>query len=297
MTSSEPRSWLFVPGDSERKLSKAGGSGADALVLDLEDAVGSDRKDAARGLVLEFLKGDAPNLNSECWVRINPLGPDQGAKDLIGVLQGEPAGIMLPKAEGSADLDLLVRHLEELEREYGLVLGQTKVVVIATETPAAVLALYEYARRHEPRRLHGLTWGAEDLAAALGASANRDSQGQWTHPYQLARSLTLMAARAAGVQPIDTLYADFKDQAALKSACSEGRRDGFTGKLAIHPDQVSVINDAFLPSADELAWAARVVSAFQKEGGAGVVSLDGQMLDQPHLQQAQRLLERGKRGR
>ena len=294
MRSTEPRSWLFVPGDSDRKLAKAGQVGADALVLDLEDSVAPDRKEAARLLSLDFLKTEAPQLDAQCWVRINPVSTEQGVMDLMNTLQGEPAGVMLPKAQGASDLDLLIRHLEELEREYGLILGQTRIVVIATETPAAVLSLGEYARHRELRRLQGLTWGAEDLAAALGASSNRDAEGHWTHPYQMARSLALLAARAAGVQPIDTLHADFKDNAGLRASCAEARRDGFTGKLAIHPDQVGAINEAFLPTEEELVWARKVVAAFDQQPGAGVLSLDGNMVDKPHLQQAQRLIDRAK---
>ena len=287
-TIQEPRSWLFVPGDSERKLSKSLASGADALILDLEDSVAQARKDAARNQVLEFLKSEAAGRT--CWVRINPL-TTEGAKDLIGILQGEPAGVMLPKAEGLPDLRRLSKHLDELEREYGVVLGQTGVVLIATETPRAVLKLKDFAAVEE-RRLRGLTWGAEDLAAAIGASDNRGEDGDWTAPFQLARNLTLLAARAAGVQPIDTLYADFKDSQGLRNACDNARRDGFTAKLAIHPGQVEIINEAFRPSEAELDWARAVVAAFNAEPGAGVVSVDGKMLDKPHLARAEAVLRR-----
>jgi citrate lyase subunit beta/citryl-CoA lyase len=291
MNITQPRSWLFVPADSDRKLAKAVGVGADALILDLEDAVAEENRPRARLLGVDYLRSWNHD-NGQCWVRCNPINTEAAVEDLMAVLPGRPTGVVLPKAEGMADIRRLARQLGELERENDSPLGSTKIVAVATETPAAVLRLGDYADAVE-RRLVGITWGAEDLAAGLGASTNRDGDN-WTDPFRVARSLVLVAARAAHVQPIDTLHSDFKDAAGLELALGRARRDGFTGMLAIHPDQVGPINRAFTPTAEEVEWSARVVAAFEESPGAGVLSLGGKMIDKPHLLQAQQVLARAK---
>jgi citrate lyase subunit beta/citryl-CoA lyase len=281
------RSMLFVPGDSDKKLAKAATIGADALILDLEDAVVPARKPAARELVAEFLeKRRAPQ---SIWVRINSLDDEACAADLAAVVPARPSGIVLPKVRAADDVELLARRLEELERRSGMTLGTTKILPIATETPAGVLVLAGHTRGGP--RLAALTWGAEDLSVALGAATNVDERGDWLPPYQLARSLCLLAAAAAGVAAIDTPYTDFGDAKGLARQAAAARRDGFTGKLAIHPSQVPIINEAFRPAAEEIAVARRIVAAFDAAAGDGVVALDGKMLDRPHLTRARRTLQ------
>jgi citrate lyase subunit beta / citryl-CoA lyase len=291
------RSFLFVPGDSERKLGGADASGADALVLDLEDSVASAGKPRARELVAAFLK-DRPRAErkSQLWVRINPLDTALALTDLAAVAGAAPDGVVLPKADGPADVARLSHYLDALETQAGLGLGSIRVLPVATETAAAPFNLREYAAAGLDR-LWGLTWGAEDLSAALGASGNRDPAGEWAFTYRMARSLTLLAARAAGVQPIDTVYVDFRDEAGLRSSSRASRAEGFTGRLAIHPAQVPAINESYLPSLEELEHARRVVAAFDAEPGAGTVGLDGKMIDIPHLKQARALLEDAARTR
>jgi citrate lyase subunit beta/citryl-CoA lyase len=281
-----PRSWLFVPGDSERKLAKGLESGADALILDLEDSVAAERKPLAREMVVAFLRaqGRRPLL----WVRINPLEAG-GLADAAAVARAAPDGLVVPKVDGPADLLRLSHGLDALELRDGLTPGGIRLLAVATETPAAVLRLPEYATVPVPR-LAGLTWGAEDLPAAIGASSNRDADGRYALTYRHARTACLLAAHAAGVQPIDTLEPDFRDEAALRAACDIARKDGFTGKIAIHPAQVGPINEGFRPSAEEVAHARRVVAAFAANPGLGTVGMDGKMLDKPHLRQAERVL-------
>lgn len=286
-----PRSWLFVPADSDRKLAKAPTVGADALILDLEDSVAIDARPRARLLAVDYLR-HWDNGHGQCWVRCNPITTEAAVEDLMAVLPGRPTGIVLPKALGMADISRLARQLDELERENGIELGHTKIVAVATETPAAVLKLGDFAERSD-RRLVGLTWGAEDLATELGATTNRDGTN-WTEPYRVVRSLVLVAARAAGVQPIDTLYSDFKNPDGLAMAVARARRDGFAGMLAIHPGQVAAINAAFTPTEAEIQWACQVIAAFEASPGAGVLSLEGKMIDKPHLLQAQQLVDRAK---
>jgi citrate lyase subunit beta/citryl-CoA lyase len=278
------RSLLFVPADSERKLEKARGSKADALILDLEDSVASPNRPRARELVCAFAKtaGSKPGL----WVRINPVDSAHCAADLDTVVAAKPVGVVVPKADSPDTLRALDRELSERERAHGLPKGTIRIIPVATETPAAVLSLFEY--RKPPPRLAALTWGAEDLSAAFGASTNRDESGEFAFTYKVVRSLCLIAAKAAGVEAIETLHADFRDSAGLERAARAAQRDGFSGMLAIHPDQVDIINAAFTPSAKDVAHARRVVEAFA--GGAGVASLDGKMLDQPHLKQAHHIL-------
>lgn len=282
------RSMLFVPGDSERKLARGAGSGADALILDLEDSVAPERTTVARDMVRDYLVAHPDRSRQQVWVRINPLSGDKALPDLAAVVRGGPCGIMLPKTESGADVAALAGFLSALEHRDGLVPGGIRIIPVATETAGAVFTLGSYAG--SSARLVGMTWGAEDLAAALGASTNRDEAGAYAPVYEMVRSLCLAGAVAAEVQPIDTLFADFRDAAGLVRDSRASRRQGFTGRLAIHPDQVGPINAAYTPDADEVAQARRVVAAFSA-AGTGVVGLDGKMLDMPHLKQARRVLE------
>ncbi len=284
------RSLLFVPGDSDRKLAKAAESGADLIILDLEDAVAPEHKAAARARVAAWFAARTTGRATRCWVRINPLDSPESALDLDAVVAARPDGIVQPKTRSAEDVIRLVRRLDELEAGHGLAAGAIRILPIATETPAAMFALGGYAQCGA--RLYGLTWGAEDLSAAVGATATRNADGAWTAPYQLARSLCLFGAKAAGVAAIDTLHADFRDHAGLRASCAEARRDGFTGKLAIHPDQVGIINECFMPSAAELEQARRIVALFAANPGVAALALDGRMLDLPHLRLAQGTLAR-----
>ena len=282
------RSYLFVPADSERKLKKTADIGADALILDLEDSVAPDARAAARELCREFLA-----TRRKAWVRINPLSGDDAMKDLAAVMPAAPAGIVLPKAAGAADLQRLADLLDDLERDHGVERGATAILPICTETPAAMFALGEYAGVTD--RLGAMTWGAEDLSAAVGAAANRDEDGAWLPPYALARSLCLFAAHAAEVPAIDTVFTDFRNEEGLATYAAAARRDGFSGMLAIHPAQVDVINRAFVPTAAELERARRIVELFAENPDAGTLGMDGEMIDRPHLVQAQRILQLAKR--
>jgi len=284
------RSFLFIPGDSEKKLGKADGAGADALILDLEDSVSPANKPLARELIPEFLRArPQAGRKSELWVRINPLDSGLALADLAAIAAAAPDGIMLPKANGPADVRRLSYYLDALEAQGGVAAGAIKILPVATETAVAPFTLGEYAGA-KLARLLGLTWGAEDLSAAIGASTNTDETGGWALTYRLVRSLTLLAAHAAGVQAIDTLYVDFKDDAGLRLASRAARAEGFTGRIAIHPAQVAGINESFSPSAEEIEHAHRVLAAFAAAPGAGTVGLDGKMLDIPHLKQAQNTL-------
>lgn len=280
------RSFLFVPADSEKKLEKAASLDADALILDLEDSVAAEARPRAREIAKAFLTARRrPSL----WVRINPIDTDDALLDLEAVVPAAPAGIVLPKPRAPADVVTLSERLAELEQEASLPSGATRVLPIVTERPEAVLAVHGYTR--ETPRLAGLTWGAEDLSAALGAAATRFDDGRWRPPYELARSLCLLAAAAAGVPAIDTVYTDYRDLDGLARYAADARRDGFSGMLAIHPAQVPVINEAFAPTAEEIEEARRVVAAFEAHPGAGTVGLDGRMLDRPHEERARRVLE------
>jgi citrate lyase subunit beta / citryl-CoA lyase len=288
------RSLLFVPGDSGRKLEKGLQAGADALILDLEDSVALSEKETARRVTAEFLaaarsKSHRPRL----FVRVNGLTTGLTDADLDAVMAAGPDGIMLPKTVGGQDVAHLAAKIAVREAEYGLPDGATTIVAIATENARGVFALGTLAG--SSHRLVGVTWGGEDLAADLGAEANRDSDGAYTAPYRLARSLTLFAAAAAEVDAIDTVYTNFRDTDGLASECREARRDGFVAKMAIHPAQVPVINEAFTPSPEALAHARAIVELFAQAPGAGVVGLNGQMIDRPHLKQAERLLARAER--
>jgi citrate lyase subunit beta / citryl-CoA lyase len=279
------RSMLFVPGDSERKLAKAQTFGADALILDLEDAVAADRTETARSMVVEYLRSHPDRTRIQLWVRVNPLSTPKALPDLAAIVRGSPDCILLPKVNSAADVILLDHYLSALETRDG-VSGAIRIVPVATETAASMFALGSYAG--SSTRLAGMTWGSEDLPAALGASTNRDEHGELDFTYRMARSLCLIGAVAADVQPIDTAYVDFKNPDGLRKESLAAMRAGFTGKIAIHPDQVAIINEAFTPSAEDIAHAKRVVDAFAS--GAGTVALDGKMLDMPHLKQARRIL-------
>ena len=272
------RSLLFVPGDRPERMEKALGAGADALILDLEDAVAPANKQVARHEVAHFLN---QHNEARIFVRVNPLDSPENEKDLNAVLPSHPNGIVLPKAEGGASAAELARRLSERGN------ATAQILAIATETPAAMFQLGTYGG---VKRLLGLTWGAEDLPAAIGAATSRETDGSYTPPYELARSLCLFGAAAAGVLPIETVYPAFRDLEGLAAYAARARRDGFLGMLAIHPAQVPVINDAFTPGEAELARARAVVAAFEANPGVGALSLDGRMIDRPHLVQAQRLL-------
>jgi citrate lyase subunit beta/citryl-CoA lyase len=279
------RSLLFVPADSERKLARAPEAGADGLILDLEDSVVPANRQRARAAVRGFLEATR-GAGFERWVRINPLAGDAALDDLGAIVAGRPEGIFLPKCMPS-DLATLDHYLAAFETASSIPRGTIRIIAIATETPAAMFAMGGYAGVSP--RLHGITWGAEDLAAAIGGN-NRRHDGVYEDVYRLARSLCLLAAAAAGVAPLDTIHTDFRDAAALAAECAAARRAGFTGKLAIHPAQIEAINSAFAVSAEEVAWARRVVALFAANPGAGTLSLDDRMLDRPHLVLARRLL-------
>lgn len=285
------RSLLFVPGDSQKKLQKGLESGADALILDLEDSVALDAKPQARELTREFLN-EAGKLarRPRLIVRVNALSTGLTEADLDAVMPGAPDAIMLPKAEGGPDLTHLAAQIAVREAEGDLADGATRIVAIATETGKGIFALGSYAGASH--RLAGLTWGAEDLSADLGAETNRLEDGSYTDPYRMARSLILFAAASAQVDAIDTVFTAFRDEAGLRAECLAGRRDGFTGKMAIHPAQVAVINEVFSPSPEALARAEAIIALFDADPGLGVIGLDGEMLDRPHLMRARRLKAR-----
>lgn len=282
------RSMLFVPADSERKLEKSLTSQADILILDLEDSVAATRRPVARAMAGKFITQHAPTSTSGLFVRVNPLDSGLVLADLAAITVPGLAGIVLPKAVGADDVLKLGHYLDALEAVRGLPAGSIRIITVATETAQAVLSLNTY--RPGLPRLAGLTWGAEDLSAAVGAISNRDEDGNLSPLYTLANSLCICASAAAGVPAIDTLFADFRDAAGLAASCRLARRRGFSGKIAIHPDQVAVINTAFSPSEGELAAAQRIVDAFAAQPDAGTLSLDGVMLDMPHLKQARRTL-------
>ena len=278
------RSLLFAPGDSERKMTKAGTSGADLVLLDLEDAVARENKSEARKLVAQHLRA---NYRAQPqWVRINALDTDLALADLATVVPAKPDGIMLPKATRS-ETDRLHHYLTALEASAGLAIGGIRVIVVATKTAPALFGLGDYAGTP---RLASLTWGAEDSATALGATDNRDESGDYEFPYQLFRSLCLAGAAAAGVTPIETIHGDFRDLTGLEKVAVRARRAGFRGMMAIHPEQVPVINRAFSPSPAEVERAERIVALFAANKAVGTIGLDGEMLDMPHLRRAEAVL-------
>ena len=282
------RSFLFVPGDSEKKIGKIAGSSADAVILDLEDAVSAGRKPIARQMVAEFIAATTEVAGGpQLWVRMNPIDTEHALADLAAVVASGPAGVMIPKIDGPADVLRVHHYLEALESAHGLAPGGIRVLPVATETARAPFRLGDFADAGISR-LYGLTWGAEDLSAALGASTNLDRTGEWAATYRLVRSLALMAARAADVEAVETLYVDIRDDRGLAESSRQARAEGFSGRIAIHPGQVDTINAAFTPAPDEVEFAQRVVEAFSAD--VGTVALDGKMLDLPHLKQAQRVL-------
>jgi citrate lyase subunit beta/citryl-CoA lyase len=284
------RSLLFVPGDSDRKLTKALSSDADVIIVDLEDSVAAENKAAARDTAAYFINDLVRHRTPKMYVRVNDLGSGLTRDDLKAVLAARPDGIMLPKCNAGADVVELAAMLRVAEAEHGIADGATAIIPLITETPAGVLAAASHGNPHP--RLAGLTWGAEDLSAAIGATATRDAHGRYTDVFRIARALTILAASAAGVAAIDTVFVNFRDASGLRKECLEAARDGFTGKLAIHPDQVPIINVSFTPSAPAVEEATTIVKAFADAGMPGVVSIDGKMYDRPHLRRAERLLAR-----
>lgn len=282
------RSLLFVPGDSEKKLAKGAASGTDILIIDLEDSVAADGKATARGLATEFIASNKADIT--IYVRVNDLTTGLTDDDLNAVMQSAPHGIMLPKSNHADDVARLGAKLRVHEAARGLADGSTKILPIITETPLGVLNAASYARGEE--RLVGLSWGAEDLSAEIGASATRDEHGSYTEPFRFARTTTLLTAAAASVAAVDTVFPNFRDEDAFRRDCLEGVRDGFTARMAIHPAQVPIINELFSPSPEAVAEARAVVEAFAAAGNPGVVGIGGKMYDRPHLKRAERLLQR-----
>lgn len=284
------RSLLFVPANSERKLEKALGSGADILILDLEDSVAPADKAAARGMAAEFLRDRRNDAACQIYIRVNDLRTGWTDDDLAAVVGGAPDGIMLPKAESGADVQHLSAKLRVHEAATGLPDGRIRILPLISETATAVFTGGSY--RGSSQRLSGLTWGAEDLSAAVGARTARDDSGVYTDVFRLARALTILAAASADVPAVDTVFVSFRDMAGFRAECEAAERDGFTAKMAIHPDQVAVINEVFTPSADAVSHAKAIVDAFASSGGAGVIAIGGQMYDVPHLKRATALLAR-----
>lgn len=282
-----PRSWLFVPGDRPDMVAKAFGSGADAVIVDLEDAVLPENKPRARTILPSIAK-DVSSTAPQFWVRINSLQTKDSFLDLAAVVPAAPVGVVLPKAESSSAVIQLGHLLSQIGAARGLSSLKTQILAIATETPRSVFELGSYAASGP--RLAGLTWGAEDLSAAVGALSARDEHGAFTPLYTLARSLCIAGAAAAGVAAIETIYPAYRDIEGLRAYAQTARRDGFQGMLALHPAQVPVINEAFTPTSAEFAYAERVVAAFDANPGRGAVALDGKMLDAPHLKQARQIL-------
>lgn len=285
---SSARSWLFAPGDRERKMEKAAAGTADIVLLDLEDAVTEDRKPKSRAMISEFLAAQPKERRKRLWVRVNPLDGPHTLADLAAVIPAQPGGIMLPKANGRADVELLDHYLSALEVSAGIDQGSTKIIVLVTETAEAMFTTGTY---QGAPRVVAMTWGAEDLADAVSATENRNPDGSYGFTYELARSLCLLGAAAAGVAPIDTIHGDFRDLAGLRKRAEKVRRDGYRGMLAIHPDQVDVINAAFTPTEEELTAAQEIVDLFAANPGVGAIGHQGSMLDRPHLARAQALLE------
>ena len=280
------RSWLFAPGDSEKKMAKAADSSADIALFDLEDAVTPENKPLARQMVHDFLAANAARRD-RLWVRINPFDGPYTLSDLAAIMPARPGGIMLPKVYGRADVEKLDHCLSALEVANGIAEGSTPVIVLITETAEAMFHTGSY--KGVPRVV-ALTWGAEDLADSIGASSNRNLDGSYGFTYELARSLTVLGAATAGVAAVETICADYKDLDALRLRAEKVRRDGFCGMLAIHPAQVDVINAAFTPSADEVAQAREIVAIFDANPGVGTIGYKGGMLDRPYLSRALNLL-------
>ncbi|WP_250527374.1 CoA ester lyase [Caballeronia sp. GAWG2-1] len=286
------RSLLFVPAHDARKLAKSMVSGADALILDLEDSVPDADKARARGTCAEFIQEHRDRIR--LFVRVNGIDTGLTAEDLAVAVAARPYGIMLPKAHGAKDVATVATWLLAIERRAGIAEGSTKVLPIVTETAAALFEMQTYSNARNAR-LCGMLWGGEDLSADIGARSSRAPDGRYAGPYALARSMTLLGATAAGVDAVDAVYTDFRNAAGLRAESEEAVRDGFSSKAAIHPDQVPVINAAFTPSSEDTGYARQVIAAFENSPGAGAVAIDGKMLDRPHLRAAQRVLQRAER--
>ncbi|WP_311028155.1 HpcH/HpaI aldolase/citrate lyase family protein [Mesorhizobium koreense] len=284
------RSLLFVPGDSEKKLAKAPQAGADVLLLDLEDSVGADRKAEARKITSAFIGENREQVSASLYVRVNDFTTGLTDDDLTAIMPARPAGIMLPKAIGPKDVMRLSAKLRVHEAESGIEDGATRIVALIAETAAGVLAAPAFSEANP--RLAGVTWGAEDLSADIGARTPRGGDGRYTETFRLARTLTILAAATVQAAAIDTVFVNFRDMDALKAECVEAERDGFTAKMAIHPAQVPIINEVFTPSVESVAHSRAVVEAFSAAGNPGVIGIDGQMYDRPHLRRAERILAR-----
>ena len=282
------RSLLFVPGDSPRKFERASSGPADALILDLEDSVAPANKAQARAVTATML-GQTPR-RQRLYVRVNAFDTGLTAADLAVVMAARPDGIVLPKAGGGDDVRRLAYMLDAFEATHGIAPGSTRILPIVTETADSLFALSSY--RDSSPRLWGLMWGAEDLMAALGAYDNRDREAAYTGPFRTARDLCLAAARAAGVEPVDTVYVDVKNLEGLADECRAARRDGFSCKALIHPSHVDVVHEAFQPTAAEIDWARRVLAAIESSPADGVFVLDGRMVDQPHIRKARQIIQR-----
>jgi len=280
------RSMLFVPGDRPERFAKAAASGADAVILDLEDAVVPEKRPQARLEIAAYLASAERNV--PLWVRINPVDTDDALGDLAAVIDARPDGVVLPKARDGADVHRASHWLEAHEARCGFAIGSVGLIPLITESAGALLNAASFAVL--PARVAGLTWGAEDLAADIGAFGNKSPDGEYELTYALARSMCLLAAAAAGVPAIDTVDTEFKDVAAIERRARASRRQGFVGKLAIHPGQLAPIHAAFSPSDDEVRWAERVLAAFRAAPGTGAVAFEGGMLDKPHIRQAERIL-------
>jgi len=285
------RSWLFAPGDSEKKMEKATASAADIVIFDLEDAVAGEEKPKARAMIADFLNSKASG-HERLWVRVNPLDGPHTLADLASIMPARPGGIMLPKARGRADVELLDHYLSALEVANGIEQGSTRVIVLVTETAEAMFTTGDYGGAP---RVVALSWGAEDLADSIGANSNRNPDGSYSFTYELARSLCLLGAAAAGVAAIETIQGDFRDLDGLRRRAEKVRRDGYRGMLAIHPAQVDVINEAFTPTEEEIAAAQEIVDLFAANPGVGTIGYKGAMLDRPHLARARLLLEQAGR--
>lgn len=284
------RSYLFVPGDSDKKLAKAQRAGADALILCLEDSVTEEKKPQARATVAEYLKAQVTTSASTLWVRVNGLCTEHLLKDLVAVMPGKPFGIFLPKPASVVDFQTVDNYLTALEIQNDIAPGSTRLMSVA-ESAAGTLNQYEFPSASP--RLKAITWGAEDMATDLGAITSQDEDGNYFLVHQMNRANCLVVAAAGRMQAVDGICQDFKNSDLLRQQCLRSRKEGFTGKIAIHPTQVEIINECFTPTQEEIHYARTVVQAFSEAGGAGTVSLAGKMLDIPHLRQAQRILHQG----
>lgn len=284
-----PQSFLFVPGDSQRKIDKAANTAAHAVMLDLEDSVDEANLATAREIVKDHLLNFKDRQRQQVWIRINALDSNKALDDLAAIVMGCPDGLLLPKCNGGNDIAKLDHYLTALETREGIPAQTIRIMPVATETPSAMFQMASY--QNSSPRLHGLTWGAEDLSTALGASTNKSDEGGYSVTYQMARSFCLLGAKAAGVKALDTMQANFRDLKALETEVRRARMEGFDGKFAIHPDQIPVINAGFLPSQDEIAHARLVVQAMNAVKGTGAAQVNGLMVDKPHLTQALHILK------